>query len=104
MVFQRRGTPRSGVAQKEFREALDERGYFWAGFDADHVIDLQYGGADDFSNLWPMDSGINQWAGPWHAGQGVSFSEPDDPTVKTKSIGTTELDGRYFIIKKIWTG
>ena len=104
MIFQRRGTSRSGTAQKEFRDALTERGYFWAGYDADHVIDLQFGGEDSFYNVWPLDSGINQWAGTWHSGQGVSFSEPGDPTVRTKSIGTTELEGRYFVIKRIWRG
>lgn len=34
------------------------------GMDIDHVIDLQLGGADDISNLSPLDYSVNRSLGP----------------------------------------
>ena len=34
-----------------------------AGNDADHIVDLQLGGADTVSNLWPLNSIVNRSLG-----------------------------------------
>ncbi|WP_229924831.1 RHS repeat-associated core domain-containing protein [Streptomyces sulfonofaciens] len=39
------------------------------GTDIDHKIDLQLGGADDVSNMWPLDSSVNRSLGSQISGQ-----------------------------------
>ena len=100
-VLQRRGTARSGTAQSEFRKVLEEGGYDWGHLQADHVVDLMFGGADSFNNLWPCDPDVNTFAGTWHAGQGVWFSDEDNPEPKRLTIISTPLEGRFFRISEV---
>jgi hypothetical protein len=40
-----------------------------AGFEADHMLELQLGGADTFENLWLLEAGYNGTIGPMIAGR-----------------------------------
>jgi hypothetical protein len=40
-----------------------EHGPVLKGHDVDHLIDLQLGGKNDLSNLWPLDSSVNRSIG-----------------------------------------
>lgn len=104
-VFQLHGvpTPRSGSEQAAFRQTLERYGFNWRGWDADHVWDLGLEGFDDFTNLWPLESGVNQRAGTWQLGQGVKYNLEGDPPDARRPIkainGNPDLVGKYFKIR-----
>jgi len=50
---------RSGTAQARYRKAAG----LGSGVDADHLRDLQLGGADDAPNMWGLDSSVNRSLG-----------------------------------------
>ncbi|WP_147414559.1 HNH endonuclease signature motif containing protein [Rhodococcus rhodochrous] len=56
------GEVRGGVAQAQFRELLQLCGYAGPAYEADHVRDLQWGGRDEYDNLWPLDPARNNAA------------------------------------------
>ena len=43
----------------------DEKLWFdpFSGVDADHIVDLQLGGADQILNMWGLDSSVNRSLG-----------------------------------------
>jgi hypothetical protein len=51
---------RSGSAGDVWRRAGNRT---VSGSDIDHKIDLQLGGLDDVSNMWPLDSSVNRSLG-----------------------------------------
>jgi hypothetical protein len=53
---------RTGTKQANFRNLLTEYGYDWGTKEADHVRDLQWGGQDDYANLWPLERTWNNKA------------------------------------------
>ncbi|MCS0637858.1 YnfC family lipoprotein [Streptomyces sp. LP05-1] len=57
---------RSGSAAEVWRRAGNNT---VPGTDIDHKIDLQLGGADNVSNMWPLDSSVNRSLGPQISGQ-----------------------------------
>ena len=96
-------TPRSGREQAAFRRTLERYGFSWRGWDADHVWDLGLSGFDDYTNLWPLESGVNSRAGNWQLGQSVQYNKPDDPpgTRRTPIAikGNPDLAGKWFKIR-----
>jgi hypothetical protein len=72
-------TDRSGTMQTEFRKTLAQYGFPWGGWEADHVWDLGLGGFDDFSNLWPLEKGVNNRAGNRQLFQSVHYNLESDP-------------------------
>ncbi|MET7971005.1 hypothetical protein [Micromonospora sp. NPDC005305] len=96
-------TPRSGSMQAAFRKALEKYGFKGRGWDADHVWDLALGGFDDYSNLWPLESGVNSSAGNWQLGQGVKYNKEEDPPDArrpAKAIkDNPDLASKYFKIR-----
>ncbi|MFI9386608.1 DUF4157 domain-containing protein [Kutzneria sp. NPDC052558] len=54
-VWQRIPSMRGGVKQDQFRKLLKAHGFDWGNDEADHVRDLQWGGLDEYENLWPLD-------------------------------------------------
>jgi Domain of unknown function (DUF4157) len=56
-----RSTPGGG----KLRRVLAKYGFSPAGeyLDMDHVQEIQFGGADELSNLWPLDASVNRSAG-----------------------------------------
>ena len=60
-----------GPQADRYRAVLARHGFDWRGLQADHVQDLQWSGADDFNNLWPLDASANLSAGarPDHEGR-----------------------------------
>ncbi|HET9649624.1 MAG TPA: hypothetical protein VFP34_15535 [Microlunatus sp.] len=72
-------TKRSGGMQKAFNATLARYGFQLAGWNADHVEDLEIGGFDTYDNQWPLEAGVNQRAGTWQLGQAVTFSKDTEP-------------------------
>jgi hypothetical protein len=98
-------TPRGDV-DKEFKKNLVEEGY--DGFEPpvshspDHVLDLFFGGADHFKNLWPLDKDVNASAGLYQQIQKVKFNYPSDPETEPprEDILNKVADlGVWFVIK-----
>jgi hypothetical protein len=65
------------------------------GEDADHVKDLGFGGADEFSNLWPLDSGINRRGLQYTNSYMVEYIE----NRKVEKASVKSLAGKFFKIK-----
>jgi hypothetical protein len=63
----------------------------------DHVRDIQFGGPDSFSNLWPLLSSTNQEAGLLNARQAVTYCETEDSEPKVGQV--SQLPGRFFKIR-----
>jgi hypothetical protein len=94
-----------GRAADRFKAALENDGYErWDENSPDHVLDLFFDGPDSFGNLWPLDRDVNRLAGTWHPGQGVDFNLPSDPPdhpPRREAIASSNLDGCWFVIKKV---
>jgi len=109
--LQRMKTPRDPSVTKSFTEDLNEFGFdmFERGYQADHVVDLAFGGADSYANLWPLDAQTNEWAGALHSFlQPVKFNFPDDspdqePRVEKISPPHNPqfFNGRWFVISEV---
>ncbi|HET7461249.1 MAG TPA: DUF4157 domain-containing protein [Longimicrobium sp.] len=95
-VLTRNQTPRGNVAREFMNTIVDEGFEYEDEYSPDHVQDLMFSGADDFSNLWPLQRDINGPAGPCHQLQPVWYSNPGDPTPVQGSI--QYLHGRKFRI------
>lgn len=76
--------------KNRLRRLLDTLGYNRAGTDVDHIHELQFGGSDTFSNLWPADNSANRSAGTRHQKQLENYE---------KQLGN--LAGRHFVIARI---
>jgi hypothetical protein len=76
--------------KNRLRTLLDTLGFDRSGTDVDHVHELQFGGADTFSNLWPADNSANRSAGRRHADQLENYRQ---------QIGN--LAGRHFVITRV---
>lgn len=113
-IVQKKKVARGGK-EREFKQALCDEGYEdctaadtgeWGDYSPDHVVDLEFNGADAFNNLWPLEKDVNRRAGTWQTGQGVIFNLPDDPPdapPRREAIQSTRLDGCYFKIIKVRT-
>jgi hypothetical protein len=100
LVFKSNPEKRGETPMKEhFKKKLAEFGYTQmlgsmqeaGSVDADHVVELQASGPDDFSNLWPLESKENQRAGPRLNNSDVVL--PNGKIGKLKN-----LPGKYFKI------
>lgn len=89
---------RTGVKQRNFRNLLTEYGYDWGTKEADHVRDLQWGGQDDYANLWPLERTWNNAANRI-LDQDVTYLD-DSGNVVTVKLKQTPLD-RWFKIDGI---
>jgi hypothetical protein len=80
-IQRERPTERSGKREREFVELLADHDFDWRGWSPDHVLDLAWGGDDEFHNLWPLRSDVNSNAGLMHSSrQFVEYNRPtDDP-------------------------
>ncbi|NBD22289.1 eCIS core domain-containing protein [Paenibacillus glycinis] len=109
--LQRNPTPRDASVTKKYREDLEEFGFdMWEkSCQPDHVVDLAFGGADTYANLWPMDEDKNMAAGPLHSfKQKVKYNFPDDPPEhepREEFIASprnpTFFNGRWFVISSV---
>jgi hypothetical protein len=85
--------------QETFKRTIVEFGYtrIWGPMlefgqtDADHVVELQVSGPDDFNNLWPLESKENQQAGSRLKNTRVVL-----PNGTTRRL--EQLPGKYFKI------
>lgn len=79
-------TPRSGNPQRNFNNRFARHGHRLQdnSEQPDHVLDLDWNGADHFSNLWPLDADLNMEAGRvQNLQQQVTFSEGPQGPVHT---------------------
>ncbi|WP_196240329.1 DUF4157 domain-containing protein [Dyella choica] len=96
-----------GSKADDFRAALTRYGYDWTGLQADHVQDLDWGGPDEFVNLWPLSSDANLSAGTrQNLTQKISYCEtPSGPHVVDQSLAdfkkAPDHYGRYFRIDRV---
>jgi hypothetical protein len=101
-----------GKERRTFRDYLEDNGFDWGDYQADHVQDLQWSSTDGVSldtpeNLWPLHKLMNQKAGPQqNQNQRVSFCET--PTGRPREqVRLQELKDtgkglfRFFKITKI---
>ena len=82
----------------KFRRLLSSYQYNWDVADpqADHVLDLGWGGPDEFGNLWPLYKGMNEGANAVYK-QSVEYIENGE--IKTGI--PYELRDKWFIIVSI---
>jgi len=83
--------------QKGFRVLMTLHGHDMSNEDADHVRDLQFLGPDDFDNMWPLDSRINQ-SNYEFLNQPIKFFDTRDGTEKTVQLREWVLYGKFFRI------
>ncbi|WP_263352911.1 eCIS core domain-containing protein [Acidicapsa acidisoli] len=76
--------------QARMRNLLDTLGHQRGGTDVDHVYELQFGGADNFPNLWPLDNSANRSAGGRHNDQLDHYRT---------QLGN--IAGRYFVVARV---
>ncbi|MCG8457929.1 MAG: hypothetical protein MI919_16755, partial [Holophagales bacterium] len=74
-----------------------------SGYDADHVKDLGFGGADRRTNLWPLVRGVNQRAstmGHWYSRTNMEFIDEKGgkPKRAEKKLSSSKLRGKSFKI------
>jgi hypothetical protein len=72
------------------RELLEELGYDVNPVEIDHIRELQFGGKDNFNNLWPMDKRANGSAGSLHEKQFAAYR---------KIFGN--INGLHFFLREI---
>jgi hypothetical protein len=86
----------SGNAQKDQVNATLERwGYNRTDnpnppTDGDHVLEKQLGGPDAYSNVWPLNSAVNQRSGREIRSQLVAVKN---------QLGITTVAGRWFVLR-----
>jgi hypothetical protein len=69
--------------------------------DIDHVQDLHWGGADNATNMWPLNAGLNRSAGvTQNRLQQVTWAEAPGAPPQTTPVEKVP-DGRLFQIEKI---
>jgi hypothetical protein len=92
-----------GPAAGDFNAVLDSYGFDRSGLDADHVQDLQWGGPDEFRNLWPMDRSANRSAGPsQNDNQVITFSEQTAGPVRSITLKTMKSEARTDPTKRFF--
>jgi hypothetical protein len=84
----------SRAEQNRLRDLLSNLGFDSSGTEVDHVRDLQFGGQDEFKNLWPLDQATNSAAGPRHQNQLDNYRQ------QFAARGET-VDGRIFVIAEV---
>ncbi|GAB4367257.1 MAG: DNA/RNA non-specific endonuclease [Elainellaceae cyanobacterium] len=95
----RAGVLRTGRKQQEFRTLLRALGFNWGSFEADHVRDLQWGGQDDYHNLWSLERSYNQAANQV-LDQPVDYESSSGTVIQGQPIKDTPLN-LYFIIREM---
>lgn len=96
-----RKEPSRAESERFKRVVLNEDGNFrWDIYSPDHVLDLAFGGQDDFSNIWPMDRQMNALAGTWHSQQPACYrNSPKGKPIPT-SISQVPK-GKWFKLTKV---
>ena len=98
----RRGSKhgRTGT-QANYRKALESAAFDWEPrgqfLDADHVLDIGFGGEDEYSNLWPLDARVNRhaYSGRWYMDYGIVYFDPKNP-LETQESSLYRLVGKHF--------
>ena len=93
-----------GAGADQFRAVLSRYGFDWTGLQADHVLDLEWEGEDDFRNLWPMDQSANMSAGARNNQQvvGVCIGPGGSYVMRTiQELKVMGFYGRYFQIENV---
>jgi hypothetical protein len=96
--LQKARSVRLGDAQAAFRALCNTFGYSLRdrSMDADHVVDLQFTGPDDLTNMWPLDSTINR-SSMQFLNQIVTFT--DSGVGRALPLNDNSLRGKFFTIR-----
>jgi hypothetical protein len=93
--------PRVGEAEA-FRKQLEAHGIqVKKSWQMDHVQDVQFGGPDEFDNVWPFEGDVNMAAGTWHANQTVPWRDPDVTDQRLGVALSKTRIGTVFVIADI---
>jgi len=82
-----------------YRSVLEFHGVDISDEQIDHVKELNWGGDDNFLNLWPLDSSINQSSGSRINQQIISWKTGNQ--IRAIEAGNPMLDRKHFVVKKI---
>jgi hypothetical protein len=95
--FEEKGSRDSGVTK--FKGLVNRHGLTPSaqGWDVDHVVELQIGGRDEFSNLWPLPSGENRSSGSIIKNAETSDADGEKLSVKD-AYAKRQKDGE----KSLW--
>lgn len=98
MKMEKARSVRLGDAQAAFRAICNNFGYNLRerNMDADHIVDLQFSGFDDLTNMWPLNSDINR-SSMLFLNQLVTFSE--NGVGRALPLHDNSLRGKTFIIR-----
>lgn len=94
-----RSSVRRGRAGRTFRVLMYHYGDNLANEQVDHVRDLQYGGEDNFGNLWPLATAKNQLLNRRLAQERVQVQIDDRR--QNASPTPSRMIGRWFKIKHV---
>ncbi len=86
--------PKNRPMVGKFRTLLTNYNYNLSGSDADHALDLGWGGKDVLNNLWPVYREMNQVYGNTVYGQTVRYIENGE----IKEGKPRNLFGKWFVI------
>ncbi len=93
----RQRTKQKRVREYTFKLVLAHNGFLWAGFAPDHILDLQLSGADEFNNLWPLDSLTNTRANAtWNQMVDMGYGGAT-PTTHHKTIKLSSLPDSKWV-------
>jgi hypothetical protein len=81
----------------KFRTLLTNYNYDWSGADADHALDLGWGGKDSLDNVWPIYTEMNQRYGNGIYYQKVQYIENGE----LKESEPYYLIGKWFQVDSI---
>jgi hypothetical protein len=64
----------SGIKQREFARLLAAHGFDWGTYEADHIRDLRWAGADAYNNLWAL-AGVHNNAANDVLNQPINYTD-----------------------------
>ena len=69
-------------------------------FDLDHVFELNFGGEDDFGNIWPLDRSANRSAGSAQNSQIVTYKDTQNNQIRAINAGNEKLNNKWFKVNQ----
>ncbi len=84
----------------QYKGVLEYYGFDWSATAPDHVQDLAWSGEDEFSNLWPLDSGKNTAANAVYT-QDVKYAKKGVKGALTATPNSPDLSEKWFRITSI---
>ena len=90
-----------GPRTAEFRNIVSEYGNPLEGLHADHILNLNFGGVDDYPNIWLFDEKANTSAGQRQNAQIVVYKDSKTGQVRSVAAGDIVLKLKWFKVVKV---